>query len=92
MKEFFNIKNILILIAVFYLITMIERKLLTEDSQTELLIEHAQEKALLQSEINELNKSIFKYELEILKINADIDSLSNDELDSVWSNMFDSSR
>lgn len=88
MKNLLTAKNIFILIGAIYLITVIERKLLKEDDQTEIMIEHAQEKAQMQSEINVLNNKVHSYEIEIIKNNATVDTLSDAQLDSVWTDLF----
>ena len=93
MKKFFSensriIRNIIIFLASVYLITVIERTLLKDDSQTEIMIEHATEKAQMTTKIDLLNNQIHKYELQLLKIRADVSDMSNDQLDSTWSTIF----
>ena len=88
MKELLTIKNIVFLIGAFYLITVIERTLLKESTQTELILQHKQEKMQMQEDLNELNTKIYKYEIEILKNNSNIDSFSNEQLDSIFTTLF----
>jgi len=85
-----NIRIALIIIASIYFITVIERTLLKKDSSTEIMIEHASEKIQMNTKIEFLTNKIHNYELEILKINSNIDDLSNDQLDSAWTKLFDS--
>ena len=54
------------------------------------MIEHASEKIQMNTKIEFLTNKIHNYELEILKINSNIDDLSNDQLDSAWTKLFDS--
>jgi hypothetical protein len=83
------IKYGLIAIISIYLITVIERIVNKDTSPTELLIEHATEKAQMQTKIDILENKTHEYELELLKIRTDIDNLSNDQVDSVWATIFD---
>ena len=83
------IKYGLILIASIYLVTVIERVVNKDTAPTEMLIEHATEKAQMQTLIDLQNNKIHDYEIELLKIRADVDNLTNDEVDSVWATIFD---
>ena len=83
------IKYGLILIASIYLVTVIERVVNKDTAPTEMLIEHATEKAQMQTLIDLQNNKIHDYEIELLKIRADVDNLTNDEVDSVWTTIFD---
>tara|TARA_R110002126_G_scaffold93089_1_gene220711 strand:+ start:2262 stop:2519 length:258 start_codon:yes stop_codon:yes gene_type:complete len=83
------IKNVIIGIGCIYLITVIERFVNKDTNSSELLIEHAIEKAKMSTKIEDLNSKIHDYELEILKVNINVLDLSNDQVDSVWSTMFD---
>ena len=49
---------------------------------------HLKEKEELQKEVKHLQEKIHDYELEILKTHLRVDDYSNDELDSVWTNIF----
>jgi len=49
---------------------------------------YLREKNELQNEVKHLQEKIHDYELEILTTHLRVDDYSNDELDSVWSNIF----
>jgi hypothetical protein len=83
------IKYGLILIASIYVITVLERVLNKDTAPTEMLIEHATEKAQMQTKIDLLNTKVHGYEVQLLKIRTDVDNLTNDEVDSVWATIFD---
>ena len=83
------IKYGLILAFSIYFITVIERFLNKDEAPTELLIEHASEKAQMQSKIDLLNSKIHDYEIDILKIRIDVNNLTNDQIDSTWTSIFD---
>ena len=53
-----------------------------------LLLEHTVEKLEMQIKIDSLNQQIHDYELKILKIRIDVNNLNNNQLDSVWSDIF----
>ena len=85
-------RAIIIAFVSIYLVTVIERifKTVNKDkAPTELLIEHALEKAQMQSKIDALNNKIHDYEIDILKIRIDVSNLSNDQIDSTWTAIFD---
>ena len=81
-------RGLIIAIASLYAISVLERTLIKEETPTELLIEHNAEKARMQTKIQILEKQIHDYEIELLKIRTDVDDLSNDQIDSVWTNIF----
>jgi len=54
-----------------------------------LLLEHTIEKLEMQTQIDSLNQKIQDYEIKILQIRIDVNNLNNDQLDSVWSEIFD---
>lgn len=83
-----TIKIILIVLASVYLITVIERTLLKKDTSTDMMIEHATEKAQMNTKIDILNNQIHSYELELLKIRTSVEDLSDDQLDSTWTAIF----
>jgi hypothetical protein len=83
------IKYGLILIASIYLITVLERVLNKDTAPTEMLIEHASEKAQMQTKIDLLENKVHDYEIDLLKIRTNVDNLTNDEVDSVWTTIFD---
>lgn len=83
-----DIKTILFAIMSIYLITVVERLLSRKDHSSELIIEHAQEKARLKTKIDLLENKIHNYELDIIKIQNDVSDLNNNELDSVWTSVF----
>ena len=85
-----NIRIALIIIASVYLITVIERTLLKKESSTEIMIEHASEKMQMNTKIEFLTNKVHNYEIEIFKINSNVDNLSNDQLDSAWAKLFNS--
>lgn len=89
MKELLTAKNIIILIGSFYLITVIERTFLKESTQTELILQYKQEKVQLEQDLNDLNTKVHNYENKIHENNANIDTLSNIQLDSIWTTIFD---
>jgi len=89
-KEFLTIKNILILIASIYLIVVIERLFDDKSYQNELIMQHIEEKAQMQTKLNTLNNKIHTYEIQILKNNADVDGLSDGGLDSLFTSLFNS--
>ena len=82
MKEFFTIKNVLIIIAVIYVITFFERLLNTTNYESEFLLEHQSEKINLQNEIFVLVNKINNYEKIILQNRTDINNMSSSERDS----------
>jgi hypothetical protein len=79
----------LIVVASIYLITALERMISKEDNSTELLIEHAAEKAQMKTKIDLLENKVHSYELEILKIRTEVVDMSDDQLDSTWSAIFE---
>ena len=82
MKEFFTIKNILIIIAVIYGISVFERLLNNTNNESEFLLEYKSEKINLQNEIFVLVNKINSYEKIILKNRTDINNMSSAERDS----------
>jgi len=80
---------VIILIASMYIVSVVERSLNKDKAPTEMLIEHATEKAQMQTKIDLLNNKIHGYEVQLLKIRTDVDNLTNDEVDSVWTAIFD---
>ena len=49
---------------------------------------HRQEKQKYENTIQELNNKLYQHEINFIKRNAGIDTLSNDELDSAWAAIF----
>ena len=58
-----------------------------EDNHSEYE-KYLREKNELKNEVKHLQEKIHDYELEILKTHLRVDDYSNDELDSVWANIF----
>jgi hypothetical protein len=83
------VKYGLILIFAIYLVSVLERVLNQDSAPSEILIEHATERARMQTKIDLLENKIHGYEIELLKIRTDVDDYSNDEIDSVWATIFD---
>jgi hypothetical protein len=79
----------IILVASIYVVSVVERALNKDTAPSELLIEHAVEKAQMTTKIELLNNKIHDYEIKLLKTRVDIGNMSSDELDSTWATLFD---
>lgn len=88
MKEQLTLKNIIIVLCCFYSVTVVERLFSRQYRQDELIKLHNEEKMNLEKRNLQLNYKVKEYEIKILETNAGVDTLSNDELDSVWSTIF----
>jgi len=87
-KELATPKNVFVFLIVVYSIVRLEIYFNKEEGHTIEMIQHEREKAQMNESIQVLNNQIHRYEIEILKSHASIDSFSNDQLDSAWTNIF----
>lgn len=85
-------RTIIFALVAVYLVSVVERvvnKLNKDETPSEILIEHATERARMQTKIDLLENKIHGYEIELIKIRTDVDDYSNSEIDSVWATIFD---
>lgn len=85
LKKYITIKNLLILIVLFYFITAFERFIGNQSHQSDILMKHNKKNNELIKEIESLNNNIQKYEKKKLQNHIDIVNMSNDERDSLRS-------
>lgn len=83
MKKHLTIQNLLIVIASIYAITVIERMLDNDSSQTEIMRQHNQEYIQLVDGLDSLQTKIHNYEATKVQNYVDIIDMSAVERDSL---------
>ena len=87
MKELLTAKSVLVVVVLIYCASVTERRLNIEYNNSEEIVQHERDKAAMQKNINNLNTKIYKYEIDRIKKNASVDTMSNDGLDSEWTDI-----
>ena len=80
-----SLKDILIVIVLIYSITVVERLLNNELNQTEIMIDHNNDYIKLRNDLDTFNEKITNYEKQILENVINVNGMSNDELDDLFS-------
>jgi len=87
MKELITAKSVFVVLITIYCVSVTERRLNVEYNHSEEIVQHERDKATMQDNINSLTNKIYKYEIDRIKKNASVDTMSNDGLDSEWSDI-----
>lgn len=82
-----TIKWIAVGIAFIYAVTFLERSAWNNTTEKENDA-YKQEKEQYENTIQDLETKLYQHEINFIKRNAGIDTLSNDELDSTWAAIF----
>lgn len=82
-KAKLTIRNIVLFIAIVYVVTSIERALDNNVSQTEIMREHTEEYVRLLDGMNEFERKINEYETKKIQNTLDIIGMSSVERDSL---------
>lgn len=75
------VKYVFILFVTIYAVISFERWMAKESHESDIKREYYQKK-------EELKHKFYKYEIQQLKEDADVDNMSNAELDSAWADGF----
>ncbi len=75
---------LLIAIVAIWLVSVVERFLNRQSSDQMEIVRYEQEKAQMQREVKHLEEKIHDYEIKILETHISVDTMSHDELDSLF--------
>jgi hypothetical protein len=83
LKQHITVKNLLILIVLFYFITAVERFIGNQSHQSDILMKHSEKNNELVKQIESLNNNIHNYEKKKLQNTIDIINMDDAERDSL---------